>query len=808
MELRWGYSTISASTVNVSAITALIPYTLWTGTKYVIRVQGTTPYQVAVADGTVTSPTVRGAAFGSSAKGSYYTFNNHLHYGNGTDQKWFDGTTWRNNGLRALTATEIANVVVATGIQEQTAAQNSTITLTAAAGGSFAATTGSGMLFYVALFDTAANELGPATTSAGSGRVTVTASQKVTVANMPDYSATQPTVVKLIARTGDTTAAANFCTNTSTAITSCSRTSTTLTVISPTHGLSTGDIVVLSGTTNFDSVYSITVTDVNTFTATLFVAVGQSTSGANTTGGTCKRIIKAAAATTSIDVLAPTQDTSILVNDANRGLALSASGLAGPGYQFYASIYNPGGGGHVGNRIAIGGGKITRSDTRFNVRITGLPDLSGTDSEWSLILGRTGDGAQVPYLSADSNGNFFFTASGQTAITLTTQGALGQSLAGQGVELPNRNGIIPAACDKFAVVGDYIYAADSVSPTIRRSASQVNAKSAGFAGKPEQSFAPDDIDTFPTNEGPSALAEIDSETWVATLNDCAILTDASGILFWRGPWTVGCAGKRAFTKTDHGFFWLTGEKQLATFINGVPIAISDEYEKAELAQIGDSQLSAVELTYFRDAQKGLDVIRVEGQKSDGTPHTVVHDFLLKDGRSLFGQGYGAEFLGPLATAFTIAKVRDANGHRQIWAGASNGQMYQLYSGANDAGTEYSADAIQLVNAGAVRIDAPFIDWYGDQNVIISVAQTLKADTSANAQFGFTPLTSYAAPDFDNMFRFRANLSIPQVTKVYVRFQLTSHSADGSLALNTIPHIPLETYGQIYEVIPMVGQQRP
>lgn len=46
---------------------------------------------------------------------------------------------------------------------------------------------------------------------------------------------------------------------------------------------------------------------------------------------------------------------------------------------------------------------------------------------------------------------------------------------------------------------------------------------------------------------------------------------------------VGCAGARAFCKSGHGFFWLSGEKELCTFINGVPLVVSDEYQVAELS---------------------------------------------------------------------------------------------------------------------------------------------------------------------------------------------------------------------------------
>lgn len=808
-EQRWGYSTISVSTISATQIHTLIPYTLYDGTKYLIRFQGTTPYQVALATGTVTSPTVRGTAFSSSAKGSFYAFSNRIHYGNGTDQKWFDGTTWRDNGLRAITSTEIANVVLNYGVGELSTTEASTVSLTADAGGTFSATVNSGILFYIAAFETTLNELGPATINVGSGRVTLTVNQKVTISNQPTYAAS---LYKLMARTGDGTGNAYFCTNTSTNITSCTRSSTTLTVISPTHGLSSNDVVVLSGTTNFDSVYQVTVTDANTFTVTLFQAVGQNITGSNTTGGTCKRIVSTAGGTTTVDVTSPAQDTTILVNDANRGLATSLTSLANPGYQFYFSIYNPNGGAHVGNRVVSPTGRITRTDRRFNVRISGLPDLSSSDSEWSIIVGRTNDGSTIPYECADSNGNLFYTASAQTSITLTTQGTLAQSLTGAGVELPTRNGVIPAACDKFAVVGDYIYAADSTSATIRRSASNISTKSNGFAGRPEQSWAPNDIETFPTNQVPTAIAEVDLELFAATRSHCAILTDLSGILTWRGPWRKGCCGKRAWVRTDHGFFWVSGEKELCTFRGGVPVVISDEYQAAELALIGSANLSTVECTYYRNNIKQKDEIRIEFQKSDNSLHTAIHDFQIADGRSPDGQGYGSEFAGQLSSFFTSftadAEIIDSNGDRQIYAGAANGQLYQLYSGANDGGTEFSSDAITLLNAGPYRVDIPFLDWYGDQRITFSIAQNLKASTSSNAQFGFTQVSGQAVDSFENMYRFRVDLGKPEVTKSYLRFQLTSHSADGTLALNTIPHVPVESYGRLYEVIPAIGTPRP
>src|ERR1700676_564490 len=97
-ELRWGYSTVSMSTVSVAAIHSIFPYRTLDGHKYVLFAQGTTLRTLDTATGIVTTPTVRGAAIASSAKGAGFFANNRFHYGNGTDQKWFDANVWRTSG--------------------------------------------------------------------------------------------------------------------------------------------------------------------------------------------------------------------------------------------------------------------------------------------------------------------------------------------------------------------------------------------------------------------------------------------------------------------------------------------------------------------------------------------------------------------------------------------------------------------------------------------------------------------------------------------------------------------------------------
>src|SRR6185437_15893575 len=181
-ELRWGYSTVTMSTVSAVAVHSIIPYRTLDGHKYVLFVQGTTLKTLDTATGTVTTPPIRGTAIFSFSKGAGFFANNRFHYGNGSQQKWFDGTTWRDSGLPALTMTQIQNITITEGVRELTPAQASSVTLTAAAGGSFAADTLTGRLIYAAIFDVSNNEIGPATISVSSGRIKLTLNQKITVA--------------------------------------------------------------------------------------------------------------------------------------------------------------------------------------------------------------------------------------------------------------------------------------------------------------------------------------------------------------------------------------------------------------------------------------------------------------------------------------------------------------------------------------------------------------------------------------------------------------------------------------------------
>jgi hypothetical protein len=816
-ELRWGYSSVTMSTVTASAIHSIFPYRTNAGGKFVLFMSNDkTLKQLDTSTGTVTTPTFRGTAIASAAKGAGFFANNRFKYGNGTDQKWFDGTTWRDDGLPVLTATQIQGITVTEGVRELTSAQASSVTLTGAGGGSFPADTLTGHLIYAAIFDTSNNEIGPATISVSTGRIKLTLNQEIQVAGLPDLSGVNANWVKLIGGTIDGGNLAYFFTNTSTNITSVTKGGLTVTFTSAGHGMASGDVAILAGTSDgaghtFDGVYLITVFDANTFSIGLVFSLIPNVTFAS--GGTVKRIVKAANATTTATVLAPTQDTSYQVNQ-NLGLAASAIGGASPGYQFFASIYNPNGGGHVGNRISIGA-RALQTGYRTNWHLAGLPNLSGADSEWTILLGRTGDGAAVPYACADNavNWQFVLSGQGQTSFILTAANIDGQH------ELPTRNGIIPSQCNMFCLAGDFAYAADTGSPTLRRSGSFLDDRAGTFTGRPEQSWAPNDIDTFPTAEALTGIFEIDQEVFCGTLHDSALSVNLAGLQFWAaGPWAVGIAGKRAGTKCGaQGFFWVTGDKQLATFSQGVPITVSDEYELAELAQIGDQYLSTVECVYYRNAAQNKEELRIEAQKSDGTPYTIIHDFKLREvysaPGSLYGQGYSSQFGGTLGTVFTSALVRDGNGKIQVFAGGSNGQLYQLYTGADDAGNQYNADLILLAKGGPQRPSVPFINYYGDQNIQITIGRNFSSSLALGAQWGFDPPNSDANvstvfPGAEQDFLYRIELTPSEIQNVYLRFQLLSHSADGNLNLNSPPHIPLENYGRLYEIFADIDGERP
>jgi hypothetical protein len=600
LQLRYGYAVTNQVTASSSRIVNFCSYKKLDGTRLLVFFDGTTPKTMNLATGVVTTPTVKGTAFASSAKGTFTFVNNRLHFYNGTDKKWFDGTFWRDIGIRAPTAGE-------------------------------------------------ANAVG--------------------------------------------------------------------------------------------------------------VAIGAA--------------------------------------DANAIVASSVGG-AQPGYQFWMAYYNPTTN-DIGTAVKIGSRLVPTVANDFN--LTTLPDLSGIDTEWVKLIGRTGDGGQVAYACADTSGNWFTVANGSTTGTVNVPNIDGNA------EMPSRN-TQPVAFDKAVLAGDYVYGNQAGSATIYRSGSASLKRQGVFPGNPEECFASNDSETFPTNQAVSCIAEENQDLWVWSLTDMAILaSDQSGAMGWLGPWNIGNAGQRAGCHTPYGRFWVSGDKQLCTMSESGPISVSGEYETALLAKIGDANLSAVETKYFRDASKNIDHIVINCLDSNNAPFHVIHDFKLKDARSPFGQAYERQYQSLLSTVHSIEQVRDNSDKMKIWAGASDGKLYELYNGANDNGTEYSADLIALLNGGKKRPSLPYIAWNGDGAATIAVGKTLKTTLTAGTDFNFQALDTETMPGGEDDYFFRATLPEPEIRNVYVRIQLTSHSADGNLDLNSPPHVPVENYGRVYAAMPAIGEGR-
>lgn len=464
---------------------------------------------------------------------------------------------------------------------------------------------------------------------------------------------------------------------------------TTVTMTSVAHGLTTGDVIVL-----YDAVGIAPWHSSGPFTVTVFdsaTLLFQSRDAALYDGLTNITFFKLqtianGATTFTIDpnVLATGQGKSFNARgdnllpymniDATAGIAASAIGGAQPGYQFYASIINTVTQ-HVGNRALIGNRIPNTSTSLF--QIDNLPDLSTVDSEWAILIGRTSDGAELPYALLDTAGNWIVVPNGQTSASITQRNIDGNA------ELPSRNWPPPGTLDYNAqlaalpggaaknppitgtfklawVESDHCCGVLAHSPTIYRSGSAQDMREGQFVGLPEQSWAPNDIETFPTGQPIVAAHGYEGESWVMSRQDSGVLLELSGETQWQGPWNIGAAGQYAWTRGWQNLpYWVTGKKQLATISLGGstggggatakagPVPISSEYEAALLAKIGDQYLGEVEVCYIRHPHKLVDVLRIKCRDKDGCPFVVIHDFNLRDERSPYGQAYEERFIGTL-----------------------------------------------------------------------------------------------------------------------------------------------------------------
>jgi hypothetical protein len=668
--------------------------------------------------------------------------------------------------------------------------ESSGVTVTANAGGSFPATTSTGFQFYLHYVDTA-NNVGFGPYAAIATRKTCTLNQQFDIAVLPNLSGVNANWFKLISRTGDGTGFAKFCASSSKTISSLSFSygsgSPIMTATATAHGFSVGDVIEIA-VSGFEGVYTIATTPTaDTFTYADFShRIGQSTAGLT---GTAYKLVTVNNATTTVSItstLTGELQANVLV-----GVAASAFSASDAGYQLYMSLYNATTG-QIGNRIAVQGRLVPgTAGTRAIFYSDSITQSTTIDSEFTWLMGRTGDNSSVPYVITDIAGNFKHAD--------VTQFVLRDPNIDTSKEMPTRNTrpsgltqIVKAADRLYGIKGDaYVYYTPASNPD--------------YNGKVEQSWPANNYEGFPTGEIPVAITEYAQQCMAFSDNFCAILVDNAGSIQFDGPWNVGIAGKRAFTKTPYGPYWLSADKKLYTFEASGPVCVSEEYEKALLGQIGSSYISAVEVAYENDPDRDLDRIIVKFKDANGNPIIVYHDFRLRDSRSPYGQGYDAAYSGQLASDFTIAQIRDSAGKLRIWAGGANGKFYQLDTTGTDDASTFAAEYIALVNEGEATEAIEAFLFYGDKKIAIANGRDLNSLSTSS----FDSLVNQQVGEMRKDFQFRVARKKTEVNSPeYWRFTLTSHAADAGsgdypsgttsepMTLSTIPHLPVEVYGRL------------
>ena len=710
-------------------------------------------------------------------------------------------------------------ITVSEGTRELTEAEAEAVVVSVTAGAGTFLADDIGRLAYVA-FCPDGGMWGPATIPVGDGtRTKAVADKGIQLTVLPTNTGQGS---KFIALTGDGEANAYFCSNLEKAVTKIATGDSYCAVTAVGHGLTTGDHVGFKGTGYGPldgQILKATVIDADTIS----VPVPLPTQTYFPTDATLDRLIKIAEGTATATITAPKFYTGVIANQL-RGLPPGSPDLSPDrrGYQFYLALFNPTAGGHVGNRVAIGYRISPLTRCLINIRcssgvITFLRPLivrprppapgwigANFDSEWELLVGRTADGAEVPYALQDEAGNWVYISPENFAAVVT-----GGTIDG-GSELPTRNGLPPTTMAAIARVGNYLYGIVSDGPWVYRSEPGVDDTD-GHVGRPEQSWA-GMCETFPTGEIPRGVHGFNGDCWVQSLEDLAILVDQEGVPAWQGPWQgAGIAGQDAFCVSWKGLpYWLSGHKQLQTMTAEGPIPISDEYEAALLSKIGDAYLSEVQLIPYREAELQLEWLVIKGRDVDGKPLIVIHDFNTRDDRSPWGQAVEAQYGNVLANDFYVANVRDNQSCSRLWAGGANGHLYQLIHGLTDNGEEFTADLIGLPYVGPQRTVVKIIEWYGDSTVQWYVSSTLDKTDDISKFDNLTDYDPEEVPGDEDNPHYRVQLPAPEMIHAYLWIRLESHSADAppqGMKLSSPPHCPLETYGRIYMVSPLTATSR-
>ena len=475
------------------------------------------------------------------------------------------------------------------------------------------------------------------------------------------------------------------------------------------------------------------------------------------------------------------------------------------GYDLYAVVYNPTTG-HMGNRIKVTASRLEITLTDPEVVLTGLPDLSGEDTEFVKLVGRTSDGSDVPYAFIDSNGDFIVVGNAATSATITNQTVDFES------ELPTRNGV-PPSTSIMAWVGGRMLAVDAAIPNIiAYTEREDDAVEGRFMGRPEQAWPANNRKKFSNSEQVLGIHSVDNEAWCWSRNVLAILSEFGGFsqdgrpaLYWRGVWHGGIANQRAFALTNYGPFWVSFEKQLMTRTPQGPAPVSEEYEAALLNKIATSQIPNIELIYYRDPSKGIDKLYILG--NDGTnPLLIVHDFKRRSGQSPIGEGSEYQYTGLTLNTFVhshqqVISMRDENGQWQLWAGDTGGTFNRLENGNSDNGAEYTADMVQIINLGPRRPMLNKIAWQGDGGVKMQVSTNLRLTSTQLDSLNFMATKQ----EDDESLRYKVQIE-EYMQYAFFRMNLPSHFADGSLDDSSpTPHLPVETYGRVYALRPGLGK---
>lgn len=548
----------------------------------------------------------------------------------------------------------------------------------------------------------------------------------------------------------------------------------------PAHGLSANDVIGFGGTGDAaldGKLFTVLNPTTNSFQ---IIASGLSSP---VVSGTVYKLLSVTAPTTTVTITSPNSFAGYRVN-ANLGIPGSTIGGDTPGFQFYGSIYNTNTK-HVGNRVPLGA--RLNLTVRANVKIINQV-LSLSDSEWVILIGRTADGAQIPYAIIDADGNWTtMPADGSEPILFLSDRT---DIDGDS-ELPSRNYPPPGTLDfnsqiapdpavigtfrKAWVEADHCCGAMDGQPTVFRSGSALDMREGKFVGLPEQSWDPEDIETLPTASPITCGQGYQQESWVYSTEDVAVLIELAGELGWQGPWNMGAVGQFAWARGWRNLpYWLTGEKQLATIVGsgysqlaGVtsveepgPLPISDEYEAALLSQIADKYLSEVEINYIKIPKKRVEVLRIQGRDDSGNPIIIIHDFNLRDERSAYGIGYQEKYLGPLAG--TQAIVIPNMGLQRTGGQVTSSIAYNIAAGdvvpsvfaGQDVEIDSSADPtfsgtfqLSQVNVAPSPLNPNL--------VILSIAYLqvgIDAFASGNATFLPNPLTFAVARDQNNVLR--------------------------------------------------------